>query len=116
MRYMISFLSGVVEKLSFTFEDKVFAQGRDYGDWGMGPGMMGGWAMGWIGVIFMTAFGILVIVGLVFLIKWLIQANSREKDVHQTGSGALEILKERYAKGDIDKEEFEQKKKDLMAR
>ena len=80
----------------------------------MGPGMMGwGYGMGWIGMILMAVFWIAVIVGIVFLIRWLMVS---------TGSGfrgkaeesALEILKKRYARGEIKKEEFEEKKKDLI--
>lgn len=79
----------------------------------MGPGAMGGWGMGWFGGIFGVIFWILVIVGLVFLIKWLIRMSKGGFDVRDSGSRALDILRERYAKGEIDKEEFEQKKKDL---
>jgi putative membrane protein len=89
------------------------AQTGQYGGWGMGSGMMGGYGMGWFGGIIMIVFWILILVGLIFLIKWLIQSTGRGK---ATGSGAdrsLEILKERYAKGEIDKQEFESKKKDL---
>jgi putative membrane protein len=84
-----------------------------YGGWGMGPGMMGGYGMGWFGGILMIVFWILILVGLVFLIKWLIQSTGRDKTTGSGSNRALEILKERYAKGEIDKEEFESKKKDL---
>jgi putative membrane protein len=84
-----------------------------YGRWGMGPGMMGGYGMGWFGGILMIVFWILILVGLVFLIKWLIQSTGRDKASGSDGNRSIEILKERYAKGEIDKEEFESKKKDL---
>lgn len=84
-----------------------------YGGWGMGSGMMGGYGMGWFGGILMIVFWILIIVGLVFLIKWLIQSTARDKTTGSGGNRSLEILKERYARGEIDKEEFETKKKDL---
>ncbi|RJR51800.1 MAG: SHOCT domain-containing protein [Desulfobacteraceae bacterium] len=73
-----------------------------------------GWGMGWFGGIFMFAFWILVIIGMVFLIKWLVQ-NTRGGATHSRteASRALEILKERYARGEIDKQEFEEKKRDL---
>ncbi|MCJ7546492.1 MAG: SHOCT domain-containing protein [Deltaproteobacteria bacterium] len=56
----------------------------------------------------MVIFWIVVVIGIVFLIRWLVQSTRGG-----TGS-ALEILKRRYAKGEINKKEFEQKKKDLL--
>ena len=79
----------------------------------MGPGMMGDWGMGWFGGIFAMIFWVLVIVGLVFLIKWLVQMSKGGADPRPSGSRALNILKERYARGEIDKEEFEEKKRVL---
>jgi putative membrane protein len=89
-------------------------QGR-YGDWHMGRWMMGGWGMGWFGMIFMIIFWGLIIVGLVLLIRWLIQNTSGKGQTGvRTGSNAMDILKERYAKGEISRDEFESMKKDIL--
>lgn len=94
--------------------DNALAQYGQYGGWHMGPGMMGSdWGMGWFGMIVMLAFWILLIIALVFLVKWLIQATSGKK-VPPGSNRGLEILKERYARGEIDKAEFETKKRDLL--
>lgn len=76
----------------------------------MGQRMMGYDMMFGYNWLYML-FGMLLIVGIVLLAVWLFR---------QQGAGAgreespLEILKKRYAKGDIDKEEFEQMKEDLI--
>lgn len=76
----------------------------------MGQRMMGYDMMFGYNWLYML-FGMLLIVGIVLLAVWLFR---------QQGAGAgreespLEILKKRYAKGEIDKEEFEQMKEDLI--
>lgn len=66
-----------------------------------------GSSFGWI---FMILWWVLVIAGTVALVKWVISAYrgspTREQD-------ASKMLKERYARGEIDKEEFEQKRRDI---
>ncbi|MBW1774771.1 MAG: SHOCT domain-containing protein [Deltaproteobacteria bacterium] len=76
--------------------------------------MMGGWGMGWFGSIFMFIFWGLVIVGLVLLIRWLVHTTRKDTGPAQGGSRAVDILNERYARGEIEREEFEQKKQDLV--
>ena len=80
---------------------------------GYGYGMMGPWMMGGFGMMgFMSIFWIAAL----GLIVWLVVAAVRRpSDSHSSaGSGsALEVLKKRYARGEIDIEEYEEKKKDL---
>ena len=55
---------------------------------------------------------LVVLVGVV--IYFLLQASKSKGSAGSTTETPLDILKKRYAKGEIDKEEFEQKKKDLI--
>ena len=73
----------------------------------------GNYGMGWFGGIFMIAFWVLVIAGVVFLVRWLV-VSSRKSERGSGGDSPLEILKSRYARGEINKEEFEGKKKALL--
>jgi putative membrane protein len=85
-----------------------------------GHGEMGSWMwtwqyhMGWFSIVLIFLFWIAIIVAILFLIRWLAVStrHHRDRKARPTDS-ALEILKIRYAKGEIDKEEFEQKKRDL---
>jgi putative membrane protein len=93
-------------------------QWRGYDGWGMGgPGGMmgyGGYGMSWMGGIFMMVFWVAVIVGIIFLIRWLIVASrTGSHGPTHGGESALDILKKRYARGEIDKQEFEEKKREL---
>lgn len=69
------------------------------------------WGNHWMYGGFMLIFWILLIVGIVFFIKWIVQQSSSDKV--RPKESASEILKKRYAKGEIGKEEFEKKKKDI---
>lgn len=75
-----------------------------WGDYGWG------WGMGF-GMISIVLFWVLVILGIVILVKW-IAAGSGGAD-RMPAKTALDILKERYARGEIGREEFEQKKRDI---
>ncbi len=77
--------------------------------------MMGGLEinpMGWLGFgwIFMILFWLFIFIAIILFVKWVFdQGKNKEKN-----NSALDILKERYAKGEISKQEFETKKKDLI--
>ena len=67
-----------------------------------------GWGMG-LGFIFMLLFWGLVILGIAALIRLLMTTSSRGP----RDKSPLEIVQERYARGEIDREEYEQKRSDL---
>ncbi len=72
-------------------------------------GWNGGWGMGF-GWIFMILFWGLILVGIVALVRWFSDQSFARGS---RGKTALEILQERYARGEIKKEEFEQMKRDI---
>src|SRR3989344_5844433 len=61
----------------------------------------------------MLVWWVLIITAIVVFIKWLIEQFGEKKE-GPAAKQAMDILKERYARGEIDKKEFEEKKKDLM--
>jgi putative membrane protein len=76
------------------------------GDWG---GWGGGMGFGWI---FMILFWALIILGIVALAKWLFFAGGAGGSAG-SGKTPLDILKERYARGEINREQYEQTRRDL---
>jgi len=78
-----------------------------------GPEMGWGYGMGWIWTIIMLVFWIAVIVGIIFLIRWLVLSTGNRSPEAKSEDSALEILKKRYARGEINKEEYEKIKSDI---
>jgi putative membrane protein len=67
-----------------------------------------GWGMGF-GWILVVLFWILVIAGIVALARWLFYAQG----TGSSGKRPLDILKERYARGEVTREQYEQMRRDL---
>jgi putative membrane protein len=84
------------------------AWGQGGWDWGWHPmwGMWGAWGVGML--LVMLTFWVFAIIALVAGIRWLIGQGRQPGRDH-----ALEILRERYARGEVSKEEFDAKKRDL---
>jgi len=81
----------------------------------MMPGwMMSGWGLGYgfFGWLLMLLFWILIIVGVVLAVRWFI-SEGKPKGLRSEET-ALDILKKRYAGGEIDIEQFETMKRELM--
>lgn len=75
-----------------------------------GTGMFGGGAG--FGIVFMILFWALVIFGIIAIVRWL-AGSSPTTGASSPQKSARQILDERYAHGEINREEYEQKKQDL---
>jgi len=78
----------------------------------MGPGMMGGFGGGWLMPVYFVLFLVLVIWGVGALSGGAGLSGGGESGSRAPDS-ALEVLKKRYARGEIGKEEYEERKRDL---
>jgi putative membrane protein len=87
--------------------------------WNGGLGMGGGWIFGWIMMLVVVA---LIVVGVILLVRGLSGRNDHNQAGQPQGpppagpapKNALQVLEERYARGEIDREEFVQRKQDLL--
>ena len=87
--------------------------------WGYGPGygMMGGWGGdAWWGPLMMIIW-LLILFALIAGVVWLVRSASHGGGgrLHLARrSPGLEVLEERYARGEINRDEYMQKKRDIV--
>ena len=110
-------LAGTVAMVGLT--SPVFAQGYGpgggmQGGYGPGGGMMGGYGYGAYGpvhLIFWAVILIVVIVGIVWVVRSVGAPGAHHMPLKR--SAGLDVLEERYGRGEIDRDEYLQKKKDI---
>ncbi|MBB5373440.1 SHOCT domain-containing protein [Acidocella aromatica] len=92
-------------------------QGPGWGGYGPGPWMMNGWG-GYGGGWIMMIFGAVIIVALlVFIFRslaWTAHPPQQPTPHNRSNSAGLHALDERYARGEINREEYLQKKHDIL--
>jgi putative membrane protein len=83
--------------------------------YGYGPWMMNGWGYGWgFGVAHMV-FWVVVLIAIVVGAVWLIRSSVTPQTGLPRRSAGLDVLEERYARGEIKREEYLEKKRDILA-
>ncbi|GAP18911.1 SHOCT domain-containing protein [Levilinea saccharolytica] len=83
--------------------------------------MMGYWlgGLGWVGMIINMIISIAMIIGVVFLVVWIVKRlgnNESGQQINNSTPSVIEIVKQRYAKGEITREEFQKFMVDLGTR
>ena len=77
-----------------------------------GPHMWGGGGWMFLGLLMMIAFIAAIVAVVVLLFRWLGESQGAAPPT-PPGRNPLDILKERFAQGEIDKEEFEERRRVL---
>ena len=80
---------------------------------GFGGMGFGGMAAGGVGFLFMAIFWIGVVAAAIWLLSNLFPKNNVSDTIGGNGETAVSILQKRYARGEIDKEQFEQMRHEL---
>lgn len=115
----IALIIGAVATALLVIIPLVYGLASGWENWGCGiaqSGTTGPWMMTGLGGWSMMGIFWLVIVGLiVWLVVSLVRSNVTTNTSNTSGNiQAMEILKTRYAGGEITKEKFEEKLKDLV--
>ena len=80
-------------------------------------GYFGYGGMSWVGMIVGLVITIAVIVGLIFLVVWAVRrmsaGNAQPGAQITSGQSAKDIAQARYARGEINREEYQQLLSDL---
>lgn len=90
----------------------LFVSAQGMMNWGSNT-PLGGWGMPFFGMgggLFMIIWWVFIVGCIVMMMKGMMNQGK----MHHSGTSALDVLKERYAKGEINKQEFEEKKKDIL--
>ena len=108
MRVNINWLRWSMLALALSAPLLAFAQGGPpgrYWDW-PGPWHMSGWGLWWI----FPALMMVLIFAACFFVMTRMAFGHRHGPFRDTTDSALRILSERFAKGEISKEEFEERR------
>lgn len=104
VRKLIPALAGITAVYPLSNTASAYHLGEHHHTWNGGMGVGGGW----FGIMMMLLWTVVVIAVVVAVIYWAFGGNRGREE-----SDAMEVLRERYARGDIDEEEFRERKKQL---
>lgn len=74
-----------------------------------------GWGHMIFGSLFMLLFWVAFIVAVIAAVRWLISVGQGSSRM-ASGDSSLDVLRERFARGEIDREEFEERRRVLTGR
>ena len=81
--------------------------------YGHGWGMMGPWGSGFGSGFFGMFIWLLLIVLIVAVVVWFMRSAGSGRAQLERRPPGLDVLEERYARGEIEREEYLQKKRDI---
>ena len=78
--------------------------------------MMGGYGYGWGWSPFHGIFSLIVLIVVIAVVVWLVRSvtHAGPRIGPERRSAGLDVLEERYARGEINRDEYLQKKRDIL--
>lgn len=77
-------------------------------------GWNGGWGGGMLfGPLFMLLIFVLVVAGIVAIVRWIGASNAPQRSNANTSQAARDILDQRFAKGEVDADEYNARRRAL---